>query len=330
MAALSMRQCLKGIRRACGSEATSRNRNRCRLNFECLESRWLPSTVYNLNDAGPGSLRDAIADSPDGGTVHFRSGLTGTITLTSGELLIAKDLTIVGPGADVIAVSGNHAGRVIGIDATVAVAISGLSIADGNAGYSNGGGITNAGTLTLTDSNVIDNSSQDDGTAIWSSGTLAVTNSAFSGNSGSGALAIIGSSGTLTLGESTFDNNQSFEGIGNTGMATITDCRFNASGNIANGGMLTLTNSTVSGNSIGARGGGISNGGPATVIGCTISGNSATSEGGGISNGGSLIISNSTISGNHARFDGGGIFNWPSGTVNIMSSTITTNYGVAG
>jgi len=77
-----------------------KRRLRCQPRLELLEGRCLPSTVTNLNDAGAGSLRQAIIDTPSGGTVDFQDGLTGTITLPSGELLINKDLTIAGPGAN--------------------------------------------------------------------------------------------------------------------------------------------------------------------------------------------------------------------------------------
>src|SRR5262245_49306757 len=101
------------------------NHRRSRLHLEALEGRCLPSTVTNLNDAGAGSLRQAIIDTPSGGTVDFQAGLSGTIPLSTGELLIAKDLTIAGPGADVITVSGNHGSRVFEITASVTVALSG-------------------------------------------------------------------------------------------------------------------------------------------------------------------------------------------------------------
>jgi hypothetical protein len=44
-----------------------------RPRLERLEDRCLPSTVTNLNDAGPGSLRQAILDTPGGGTVNFQA-----------------------------------------------------------------------------------------------------------------------------------------------------------------------------------------------------------------------------------------------------------------
>src|SRR6516164_10217014 len=99
-------------------------RQLCRLLLEPLEGRCMPSTVTNLNDAGAGSLRQAIIDTPSSGTVDFQAGLSGTIPLSTGELLIVKDLTIAGPGSDVITVSGNHASRVFDIGATFTVDIS--------------------------------------------------------------------------------------------------------------------------------------------------------------------------------------------------------------
>src|SRR5438046_482619 len=62
-------------------------------------------TVTNTNDSGPGSLRQALADANDGDTIEF--AVTGTIGLTSGELLVDKAITISGPGAENLAVNGN-------------------------------------------------------------------------------------------------------------------------------------------------------------------------------------------------------------------------------
>src|SRR5262249_20352552 len=136
-------------------------------------------------DHDPGSLRDAIATTPAGGTVDFQPGLRGTITLTSGELAIDKDLTIAGPGADVITVSGNHASRVFEIGPTFTVAISGLTIFNGSVG-DDGGGILNRGTLIVSDCTLSRNSSGsiNGGGAIFNAGTLTVTDSTISDNSG--------------------------------------------------------------------------------------------------------------------------------------------------
>jgi hypothetical protein len=68
-------------------------------------------TVTNTNDSGSGSLRQALADANDGDTIDF--AITGTITLSSGELLVDKSITISGPGADNVALDGNSKSRVL-------------------------------------------------------------------------------------------------------------------------------------------------------------------------------------------------------------------------
>ena len=56
--------------------------------------------VTTTADSGAGSLRDAIAAASDGDTIQFDAALNGqTITLTSAELVIDKNITINGPGA---------------------------------------------------------------------------------------------------------------------------------------------------------------------------------------------------------------------------------------
>jgi hypothetical protein len=108
-------------------------------------------------------------------------------------------------------------------------------------------------------------------------------------------------------------------------------------GGILNGGTLTLSNSTLSGNSstspgTASGGGGIfNNGGTVTISYSTLSGNSSPlANGGGIFNAGTLTISNSTLSGNSAGSEsgggseGGGIYN-DFGTGTISFSTISGN-----
>jgi hypothetical protein len=123
-------------------------RRRCLLGLEQLEDRVALSTfvVTNLNDGGDGSLRQAIEKSditPGPNEIDFAPGLSGTITLTGGQLTIANNnVKVIGPGAGVLSVSGNNASRVFEVD-VVQAAINGLTITGGNASI--GGGLSNVG-----------------------------------------------------------------------------------------------------------------------------------------------------------------------------------------
>jgi len=105
-------------------------------------SHALPATtilVTNTNDSGSGSLRNALAIANDGDTIDFDPSLNGqTITLTSGQLVVDKSVTISGPGANHLAVDGNANDRIFAITPGETVIISGLTITNGN-----GGGILN-------------------------------------------------------------------------------------------------------------------------------------------------------------------------------------------
>jgi predicted outer membrane repeat protein len=281
-------------------------------------------TVDRLTDSfgGQGSgqagdlrycLRGAITD---GDIITF--AVTGTIKLSTVLPDIVHGLSIAGPGADLLTVSGNHVTRVFNIAAAVNVAISRLTMADGQVGLGvNGGGIYNAGTLTVADCALNGNSTPfviggGSGGGIYNVGVLTVIDSTFSGNVAGGGGGGIFSEGTLTVADSTFSNNVAIGG-----------------GGIFNGAnRATVINSVFLGNSAhGEAGGGagIGNFGTLTVTGCTFSGNVATDvSGGGIANGpvGTVAVTDSTFSGNSA-YDGGGIYN--SFTLTITASTLSDN-----
>src|SRR6516225_10643417 len=175
------------------------NSNTCRILFAtCLSALCLvaPSTqaatitVTNTNDSGAGSLRQAIADAVNGDTIDF--GVTGTITLTTGELLVNKGISINGPGSDHLTVDGNHASGVfqVQLDGGGAATIAGLTITNGNANW--GGGIfSESSMLTVNNCNISGNSApgtfgQGGGIfndVAFSNGMLEILNSTISGNS---------------------------------------------------------------------------------------------------------------------------------------------------
>src|SRR4029453_18520303 len=119
-------------------------------------------TVTNTNDSDAGSLRQALVDAVDGDTINFDSSLNGqTLTLTSGELLVNKSVTINGPGPNNLTVDGNHASRVFQVSGGVTATIAGLSITNGfvSSNFGAGGGIYNDhAVLTLSDCTISGNS----------------------------------------------------------------------------------------------------------------------------------------------------------------------------
>src|SRR5262249_52951989 len=141
-----------------------------------------PCFVTSLDDSGPGTLRDLIANS---GCNPIRFSVTGAVNLTSGELDIEKDLTIEGPGPAQLTVqrAGTSVFRIFNIDNNLTVAISGLTIANGGAGRSIGGGINKGtgGALTVSNCAFSGNIAAAGG-GIYTRAALTVTNSIFSGN----------------------------------------------------------------------------------------------------------------------------------------------------
>ena len=105
------------------------------LSLNTTSVRAATITVTNENDSGPGSLRQAILNASSGDTVTFAPNVT-TVTLTSGELVIDKNLTITGPGANRLTVQVDGSlisARVFNISSsTVTVSISGITISKGN------------------------------------------------------------------------------------------------------------------------------------------------------------------------------------------------------
>jgi hypothetical protein len=283
------------------------NSNICRILFAtCLSALCLIAlstqaatiTVTNTNDSGAGSLRQAIADALNGDTIDF--GVTGTITLTTGELLVDKGITIHGPGPDQLTVDGNHASGIfyVQLDGGGAATIAGLTITNGNA--NRGGGISNVSSmLTVSNCTISGNSAPDvfgvgggiSNDVALSNATLEILNCTISGNSAG-------------------DNGGGIYNYGGSMNAT-----------------LKVLNSTLSGNSAHFYGGGIFNisayGGsaPADVLNCTLSGNSAGRFGGGIYNN-AAVDGSSPLEVLHSTFSDNSAFQGPSGGIANFSATL--------
>ena len=207
--------------------------------------------VVNNNNSGPGSLRQAVLEACPGSTITF-SGVASPIILTTGEIVINKNLTITGPGSNLLSVSGNNSSRVFNVTFGVSVNINNLRITGGHSTV--GGGLTNNGTLTLTNivfsgndvsaSNTICN-----GGGMHNSGTANLTNVVFSNNTAIGTGGAIQTGGTI--GANAIFTNVVFSG-----------------------------NSATQINGIAGSGGAVvNNGRPSTFINCTFYGNSANRGG---------------------------------------------------
>ena len=229
--------------------------------------------VINTNDAGEGTLRQAVLNAnaiAGNDTITFNAttfATAQTITLTSGQLVISSNVVVQGTGAQLLTLSGNAASRVFNINSGAIVRLSDLTATNGST-TSWGGAINVVGgsNVTLLRSTVSGSTSQLNGGGIYVSGsTLNVVSSTISGNTattiGGGAI----STGTAVASETIYLLN-----------STVT-------GNSApsGGAMFFGTNPTVS----------ISN--------CTITRNTTTGSGGSVAHASAVLtVSNSIIGGN--------------------------------
>jgi large repetitive protein len=183
--------------------------------------------VTNLNDAGAGSLRQAIIDSNDQAgtqTIGFSGAASsGTITLTSGDITLTDSVTIAGPGP--VTVKGDASNRIFadGSGGAATLRVSGLTldnptgfsfpynvIAAGNMAITAGTGdvaftktlSVTAGTLTLTDGNTVDlgPTAMVNGAATAANGFAVGSNETLTGSGNVNGTVTIGSGGKLAGG----------------------------------------------------------------------------------------------------------------------------------
>jgi hypothetical protein len=254
-----------------------RQRPRLRPCLEALEERMLLSAqtyVVDLaGDAGNGSglsgdIRYCVnqANQPDntGSSIIFDTMTSGTtITLTNGQLTIFDQMTITGPGASSLTLSGNNSSRLFGVASGGLLALQDVTLSDGLATgtgtAADGGAVYSSGALALIGVTVNSNA------AVGTNG--ATGNVGASGGTGGDALGggIYVANGIVTLINDTLSSNHANGGnggnggsggggvLGGTGGSGGTGW---GGGLFVAGGTVTLINDTLSSNSaIGGHGG---------------------------------------------------------------------------
>jgi hypothetical protein len=277
--------------------------------------------VTSTADTGAGSLRETVVSANPGDTITFDLPTPSSINLLS-LLTIDKNLTLQGPGRDLLSISPEvRQHGILQVPTGVTAVIRGLSVQMGAAQA--GGGLSNSGTTTLSDCSFKNNTTVINGgfngnlgAAIYNEGNLTVTNCIFAYNeaygvevqvSGHGGAIYNGGTATAVIKSCTFVGNKAFA----------------AGGAIENTGTLNVIDSSFLESNKANDGGAIYNGGTLVVDGSTFFRNKAVTRGGAIFQvTGSATMTNTTLVENTA-LAGGAIFN--SAPMTIIGSTIASN-----
>ncbi|MEM7739087.1 MAG: hypothetical protein AAF267_25290, partial [Deinococcota bacterium] len=237
------------------------------------------------------SLREAIDVATDGATVTFQTGLSGTINLTSGEIVIDENTLTINALGTSLTLDGQNTNRIFNHTGNGTLTVNSLTFQNDNAGNADGGAISSVGTSVIIESTFRNN------TSTINSFTPSVR--------GGGAIhAII----SITVTNSTFTNNVAGRG-----------------GAMASPGAITVTRSIVSGNTANEVGGGMYANGGVTIVNSLIAGNQGGRLGGGIFNRANAVLTNSTISGNRADNGGGINASFGASTVTLNNSLVLGN-----
>jgi hypothetical protein len=175
-------------------------------------------TVTTNADSGANSLRQVIADASAGDTINFSTDVQ-TITLSSGEIVINKALTIDGTGSKVT-ISGNNASRIFNIrgGTGVIVTLRALTFTGGTATTGGAVYVDTNGTVVNIEKSTFTGNKADNGGAVygkgWTATTINITNSTFTDNHAinGGAGAVFGASAKINITNSTFVDNTATAG----------------------------------------------------------------------------------------------------------------------
>ena len=166
------------------------------------------------------------------------------LELTGGQIVLDSDVTIRGPGADILSIDADADSRIFLVSAGANVEISGITLTNASSGGSNGGAVDNEGNLTLRDV-VVANSSAGIGGGIYSNttGTLTLDTVYVAANTANGGGGIYLSKGATSIVNSTISDNTSTSSGG--GILVAANVHF------------TAENTTISANRSDASAGGI-------------------------------------------------------------------------
>ena len=315
------------------------------------------TTGHHATYTGAGALQAAVNGATAGNTLKVWNTCWG-------DTIVTKNLTITaGAGGATLNGTGS-AGSVVTVNTGVTATINGLDITGGTGNYdvngyapiTFGGGIDNAGHLSLTNVSVVKNAAgdgggifNDNGAKLWLGGKRGTSVNANSAN-GYGGGGIYNYRGTVSSTNATVNHNTAAGGsvIGGGGVfnqdgtvwlgsrwtrgTSVNGNSAPAGGGIDNFGALsklTLDNGQVNGNTAAGMGGGIYNAGPnsATLMDTSVNKNKATS-GGGIYSTGKLSLTNVDVNHNAATLYGGGVFSDYGGTLSAYGATIHANTAV--
>ncbi len=316
-----------------------------------IPSDFIVNTLADTHDAiagngvaedasGNTSLRAAIEEAnalPGAQSISFDPSLfangPATLTLGGASLDVTDDMSVLGPDATMLHISGDHQSRVLNVSSGVVVDISRITIRGGER-TSQGAGVFNAGQLTLSDVTLTDNIATGSvvvlpslppinlpghGGAVYNSGDLQLVRVKIHDNQADNGSAVY-TTNDATITDSVIENN-----IGMSRLPKASETLHAATSN----GWLQVVDTTIRGNT----GGGVELQTGATAI--VVSSLIAVNDGPGFSvgfpsttgiNAGNLTLINATVSSNNGGDNAGGIQSFAGSTTTIVNSTVTGNH----
>ena len=302
--------------------------------FFAVDTHAATFTVSNINDDGIGSLRSSVSQAnatSEVDTIVFDAQVFSTaktITLTSGPINITNSLSINGPGANLLTISGGNQSRIFfSNNSSSEIIVNNLTLTQGFA--ANGGAIYTFCSLKLSNVVITGNTAMGAevgppgniislGGGIYSAGELVITDSIISNNTASGV--VIQNTANPNVGD--YGTAGGGGGIYSYGFNTvIVNCTF--SNNFAKG----ADSPTAGGSRTGSGGGSATGGAIYGTFGFKIYNSTFTNNSAVAGNGGSISSNTFEAAGNGGEAAGGAVIS--SGSI-VLNSVIYNNKTIAG